>query len=53
MNDLLIGALITLIVWVVLPWANGLIERLNERAANRLCAIVAIVTGVLTVVTYL
>ena len=52
-NDIFIGALITLIVWVVLPWANGLVERLNDAAANRLCAIVVAATAVLTVVTYL
>ena len=52
-NDLLIGALITLIVWVVLPWAHGLAGRLDERAANRLCAIVVVATLVLTIVTYL
>ena len=52
-NDIFIGALITLIVWVVLPWANGLVERLNDAAANRLCAIVVAATAVLTVLTYL
>ena len=52
-NDLLIGALITLIVWVVLPWAHGLAGRLDERAANRLCAIVVVATFVLTIATYL
>ena len=52
-NDIFIGALITLIVWVVLPWANGLVERLNDAAANRLCAIVVVATAILTVLTYL
>ena len=52
-NDIFIGALITLIVWVVLPWANGLVDRLSERTANRLCAIVVVATAILTVLTYL
>ena len=52
-NDIFIGALITLIVWVVLPWANGLVDRLSERTANCLCAIVVVATAILTVLTYL
>ncbi len=52
-NDLLIGALITLIVWVVLPWAHNLAGRLDERTANRLCAVVVVATAILTIVTYL
>ena len=52
-NDVFIGALITFVVWVVLPWLHGLAMRMDERTANRVCAIVAVATAVLTVATYL
>lgn len=51
-NDLLLGALITFVVWLVLPFSNRLADRLEPRTANILCAVVVTLTLILTVVTY-
>lgn len=51
-NDLGIGALITLVVWLVLPLCSRLSRRMSVRNANILCAASVLVTLVLTIVTY-
>ena len=51
-NDLLIGALITFIVWVLLPPFNWFMKRMSSGTANKACAIIAAATAILTVVTY-
>ena len=51
-NDLLIGALITLVVWVVLApcyWAS---RRIPYRTSNILCAVIVAATILLTIATY-
>ena len=52
-NDLLIGALITLIVWVVLPLCDKYAGRIPAHTANAACLAVALVTLALTLATYL
>ena len=51
-NDLLLGALITGVVWVLLPPCNWLAANIGERTANRACAIIAVATLLLTIITY-
>jgi len=51
-NDIGIGALITFVVWIVLPLAERISERLNDRAANLACLIAVIITLALTLITY-
>lgn len=51
-NDILIGALITAVVWVVLPACWRLVGRLDSKAANIVCGVVAAATLALTVATY-
>ena len=51
-NDILLGALITFIVWVVYPLVDTQIGKLEDRVANIHCAVVAAAFLVLVVVTY-
>ena len=51
-NDILLGALMTFIVWVVLPPLDRAMDRLSDTAANRLFAAVVGATLLLTAITY-
>ena len=51
-NDIFIGLLITVMVWVVLPPCYRFAQRLENRMANIVCAVVVLGTLALTIVTY-
>lgn len=51
-NDLLIGALITFIVWVVLPPCSWFARRMNPQTANIACGVIVVATAALTIATY-
>ena len=51
-NDIFIGLLITLIVWVVLPMLNAFMNRIPDRTANICCVVIVAATIALTVLTY-
>ena len=51
-NDIGIGALITVVVWIVLPLVERVSERMDDRTANLICVISVAVTLALTLLTY-
>ncbi|MDO4182179.1 MAG: hypothetical protein Q4E12_01015 [Coriobacteriia bacterium] len=51
-NDIFLGAIITVVVWVVYPACERAIAKLSERQANINALVIVGITAVITVITY-
>ena len=51
-NDVLIGLIITVIVWIVLPPCNYYVSHLDADVANLACFLIVVGTAILTFITY-